>query len=69
MLPHQERVIEEKKELEVKIEKLRLFLFGITFSSLERYEHVLLSMQYGAMEQYRDILDQRIATFGDELAR
>lgn len=63
MLPHQQRVIDEKKELDEKHEKLTNFTFTDMFSSLPREEQTRLNRQHAVMETYSQILGERIAAF------
>jgi hypothetical protein len=66
MKPHQQRVVNEKKELDEKLTKLHAFCFGGNnkiFSALDPSERDRLESQYSAMKQYSDILEQRIANF------
>jgi len=61
MEPYQERVIEENKELEIKIDKLSAFLQG-SFS-LTDDERWLLDTQLTLMGLYSDVLRKRIQNF------
>ena len=61
MKAYQERVVEEKKELDKKINKL--FLFLKSEHKLEVGDLVLLKTQLTMMEAYSDILGMRIETF------
>lgn len=63
MAPHQERVINEKIELDEKIGKLAAFMGGTIFASLDDSERSRLSIQIQHMNGYSDILGQRIAAF------
>ena len=63
MQPHQERVVTEKKELDEKIDKLKVFLLGETFSTLPEDEQMRLIDQKNVMQQYSEILRARIAAF------
>lgn len=56
---YQLRVVIEKAELEIKINNLRQFLISLE----DGYEHEILSDQLLVMEQYRDILKNRIRDF------
>lgn len=63
MEKYQERVIEEKQDLDGKIERLNTFLqlpdfFQTVPDSMERS---LLRAQYGAMKEYSRLLGVRIA--------
>ena len=63
MKPHQERVVTEQKELAEKLEKLTAFTFTDTFSALPKDEQERLNRQHAIMEQYSNVLDERIAAF------
>lgn len=63
MEPHQERVINEKSELDDKIGKLVPFLKTRIFAGLPEEEKDRLSRQIGVMQQYSDILNERISAF------
>lgn len=63
MQPHQQRVVDEKSELDSKLQKLESFLGGPIFQSLSNEERVLLVEQSEAMKVYLDILARRIALF------
>ena len=63
MLPYQQRVVDEKTELDEKREKLFAFLNIELFCSLDQSEKDLLLSQYEAMGIYSDILRQRISAF------
>jgi hypothetical protein len=58
---YQTRVIEEKAELDTKIQKLAAFLE--TAPPLEDRAAELLSAQLGVMNEYSAILESRIALF------
>ena len=63
MQPHQERVVAEKTELDDKLTKLKSFEAGPIYRSLPEDEQKRLSSQADVMQQYSDILGQRIAAF------
>ncbi len=63
MQPHQQRVIDEKTELDAKLKKLTAFTFTDTFEALPSDERGRLNRQHGIMGQYSDILGERIAAF------
>jgi hypothetical protein len=63
MLPFQERVIEEKKELDDKIEKLKQFFNTAIYQNLPKDERRRLSRQYTYMEGYSNVLKERIDNF------
>lgn len=61
--PHQQRVVDEKKELDDKREKLLTFINGSVFRNLNQAEKDRLITQYGVMGIYSEILHQRIRAF------
>ena len=63
MQPHQQRVVEERVELDNKMDKLSKFLDTNTYYNLSEGEKGRLVEQLGVMNQYRDVLDRRIAAF------
>ena len=63
MQPHEQRVLDEKRELDNKIELLALFTHGTVFNELPDEDKTLLTKQHSAMSIYSHILGQRIARF------
>lgn len=63
MQPHQQRVIDEKTELDAKLEKLRPFFSNPVFAGLPQEEQDRLSQQETVMTKYSAILGERIAAF------
>jgi len=63
MQPHQQRVVDEKKELDEKREKLYEFLHTDIYEGLADGERADLQAQYWAMGFYSNILDSRISRF------
>lgn len=64
MLPHQERVISEQKELAEKIIKLTIFLTDLDHVNLmDQEEWKRLHMQLEIMTEYSIILVSRIRDF------
>jgi hypothetical protein len=64
MQPHQQRVVEEKKELDGKLDRLIAFIdanpaFGVLYGD----ERKRLNLQVQVMTEYSSILSQRIAAF------
>ena len=59
----QKRVVEEKKELDIKRDKLTEFLKGDTFKNLSEEEQDRLNRQLLVMEEYSNILAERIVNF------
>lgn len=63
MLPHQERVVAERDELQERIEKLDAFLKTPVFAKLPEVDRVDLYYQLCVMRAYRDTLNSRISRF------
>lgn len=63
MLPHQQRVVDEKAELDDKIAKLEAFKKGDLFKSLDVEDRALLVVQATYMEAYSKTLGKRIDRF------
>lgn len=64
MQPHQQRVLEERAELQGRIEKLDRFITtDPTFPTLPQRERDLLANQLVVMRQYFDILTERMKGF------
>jgi hypothetical protein len=61
--PHQQRVLNEKLELDEKINKLDAFFTTAVFRGLPGDEQFVLFRQIGAMRFYAEILEERIAGF------
>lgn len=63
--PHQQRVVDEHRELNEKIDKLGAFIVDKPqiFLRLPLEEQDLMHRQYAAMRAYSDILVERIAGF------
>lgn len=63
MQPHQQRVVEEKAELDAKRAKLDLFVYTTTFDDLPLEERRRLNRQLTAMNDYSQVLGERLAAF------
>jgi len=63
MLPYQERVVQEKADLDKKRAKLKAFRSGDSFRDLPLPEQCRLDRQYFTMLEYSRILGERIANF------
>ena len=63
MQEFQQRVVDEKTELDLKISKLESFLDTELFRSLDRDEQVRMTQQYVVMKRYSEILQSRINHF------
>lgn len=62
--PHQMRVVEEKKDLDERAEKLRGFLAADDSVRLvDDAERLRMTEQYKVMREYSRILDERILHF------
>ena len=65
--PHQERVINELKELELKITNLTSFITSsIIYPTLDIKEQALLVNQKDKMIEYSNIIKERISSFTNE---
>lgn len=62
--PHEQRVIDEKAELDQRIDKLSSFLATDTFDTLTDEERSLLRRQYAVMVELSVLLASRISLFG-----
>ena len=63
LAPHQQRVVDEKRELDERLKKLSEFFSNPIFHGLPEEERSRLSRQRRAMTTYSDILGERIAAF------
>lgn len=63
LLPHQQRVVEERNELVDKVTKLHSFFNTEIFESLPGEDQELLVKQEKVMKEYSDILLDRIKRF------
>jgi len=63
MQPHQQRVVDEKTELDEKIEKLNTFTDTDIFKVLPVAEQGRLVRQLAIMNNYSGVLGERIAAF------
>ena len=64
MQPHQERVVEEKKELDSKLNRLKDFIqTSPQFEKLPLDEQERLTSQERVMSEYSNILQARIDAF------
>lgn len=61
--PHQQRVVDEKSELDEKIGKLVPFLTSKIYAGLPSDEQERLGRQLGLMQQYSSVLNERISAF------
>lgn len=65
MKSYQQRVIDEKAQLDERIIKLEAFLNTGTFKSLNFSEQFWLEKQFGVMADYSYVLGERIRRFRD----
>ena len=63
MQPYEQRVMDEKAELDARLERLRAFISGETFSALDGLQRDLMARQAAYMSAYSQTLGERIATF------
>jgi len=66
MQPHEQRVIDEREELESKLAKLRIFLHSKVFKTLADFDQSLLMTQANVMANYSEILRLRIERFAKD---
>jgi hypothetical protein len=64
LLPHQQRVVEEREDLFNKLFRLRLFIQSSAFQEIDLAEQSRLELQHKYMFDYLGILDLRIEAFG-----
>ena len=63
LAPHQQRVVDEKRDLDDKREKLGNFKNTDLFASLPWQEQERLNTQAHIMTMYSEVLGERIAAF------
>ena len=61
--PHQQRVVEEKADLDGRLERLRAFFSTGLFGNLDAAERNRMQRQAIAMQKLSDILGERIEAF------
>ena len=61
LLPHQNRIINERLQLTAKVNKLEAFVLDEDFYKLPEEEQELLNEQLDCMAMYLRILDKRVA--------
>jgi len=64
-----ERIVKEKEELDIKRHALRAFLYTPRYEALPGMQQVLLVKQNNIMEQYSDILQERLRLLTDDDAK
>ena len=62
--PHQQRVVDEKAELDERLQKLNAFARSDTFLDLNFEDQNLLAKQSNLMRELSVVLGDRIARFG-----
>lgn len=63
LLPHEQRVVQERDELREKLDKLTQFFNSETFRALSEVEKHFMFKQHTAMVEYCTALDLRIGLF------
>ena len=63
MQPYQQRVVDEKSELDGKIEKLSAFIESDQFVRVDEEERDRMRQQLRTMQTYSGILGERIDAF------
>jgi hypothetical protein len=63
MLPHQQRVVDEKSDLDAKLQRLKAFWDSPIFPTLPDAEKERLERQSNIMDEYSRVLGERIAAF------
>ena len=63
MQPHQQRVVDEKAELDEKSAKLNTFFNTARFDKLSSEEQDRMHRQYECMVRYSAVLGERIVAF------
>lgn len=66
MMPHQERVVIEQTDLQIKLDKLRTFLESEFAKKIDTAEQDRLTMQEIHMNAYNDVLKERITNFNQK---
>lgn len=64
MEPYQQRIVEEKTELDAKMDKLTAFIDTPSFTGLPVMQQELLVEQLHHMGNYTAVLEKRIRLFG-----
>lgn len=64
--PHQERVLEEKRELDEKIYKLTVFMASGRVTQVSLAEARRMHKQLQIMLDYSRVLQERINAFGED---
>lgn len=64
MADFKQRIVEEKQQLDERLEKLEAFLHTGTFDGLEERQQELLTYQADLMGKYSDVLRERLELLG-----
>lgn len=65
IISYQQRVVNEKAELDLKLNNLRDFLMLDSYKALSVNEQVLLRLQNTYMQEYSSVLNERILLFNE----
>lgn len=68
LAPHQQRVVDERAELDERLQKLMTFTCTPTFAALPGPERDRLAKQADTMAKYSEILGERIEAFAPAAA-
>jgi len=63
LMPHQQRMVDEKAYEQEKLDKLEAFLATSIYSSFAPAEQSRLSRQYLVMQLFVQVLEERISAF------
>lgn len=63
LLPHQIRVVAEKRELDERLQRLVAFMGTATFAELPEAERARMTRQHNLMQQLSAVLGERIDAF------
>ncbi len=63
MEEHNQRVVEEKRQLDERLNKLEAFIKSETFKGLNNSEQYWLEKQAGVMADYSYVLGERLVRF------
>lgn len=63
MEPYQQRVVDEKADLDAKLQRLNGFFDTDTFAKLDPTDQELMERQASFMQGYSDVLGMRINRF------
>ena len=67
--PYQQRVVEEKAELDKKLSRLEAFMNSISFIEIDAQDAHLLREQWRCMTDYSNCLSLRIERFSQEIVK